>query len=129
MNKLKIIICVIALIYYACLTVQTMTRDIVKMRKVEPYEISNVKIEKITGIGSDRHIRMAHFKYEHDDGSVICNFWEQEGDVIEVAYTDNEGFIRTGLILSDHWVVECVWITIGIVALIYYFVKNKDYNK
>lgn len=101
------------------MNLEDMVKDVMLLNSEEnKYIVCQVIIEKTAHKG-DRHNRIAYFTYNQIEGYVVCNFWEQVGDEIEVAYDGNGNFIRTELCMNDHSPVVWLWCLIGILAIVY----------
>lgn len=67
------------------------------------YKICNVRI--VEKQGGPKENKTAYFYYDMNGnqckGSVFCNFWEEQGDIIEVAYSADYNFLRTIIKIGD----------------------------
>lgn len=117
MSRTRRIACCIVLMWGISIFWYSMTEDYSKYKKnKELYNICEVKItntEYITRSGA----RWAYFQYEQQEGRVVCNFWEREGDIIEVAYDSDYNFIRKEIIIDDDVLGSSFLYIIGIIVI------------
>ena len=120
MNKYRNIICLILIFYLISIQVEYMVGDILKLKSAEinQYTICEVEINDI-GYISGPTDKWAYFNFENRKEKVSCNFWEQKGDVIEVAYDAKYNFIRTGLRWDETSIPLWCGIIIGLIAIVY----------
>lgn len=67
----------------------------------------------------------AHFYYNKNGklipGEVVCNFWEQKGDMIKIAYTpQNKVFRADVIIIDDQDFLVIIDIIIVMICVIFY---------
>lgn len=93
--------------------------------KYNVYEVKIVDTDYITRQGA----RWAYFKVTVKnttlEGRVHCNWWEDKGDVIKVAYDNNYHFIRTEITFDDTSIAVLFYCTIMGGVMLFRFFKNK----
>lgn len=128
MKKIRYIVCWLLIINLIYLNVETMVGDEWRLKKnPDDYTTCSVVIEECRPYG-DPYNRVAFFTYEQMSRYVPCNYWEEEGDIIEVAYDKSGNFIRTGLHFCDSWKHEWIWIIAVVVAMVYAHIKDFKKN-
>lgn len=82
----------------------------------QKYEVCQVEITNVEY--RDRGRIWAEFEYNQQSGKVPCNFWEREGDIIEVAYNADYEFIRTVMCINFMDVAYGILFVLGIIVII-----------
>ena len=108
-----------------------MSRDYVTyLVQRESLQICDVQIKDMEYMGHNGD-RWACFDFKDDNisiqGRVISNWWEKEGDIITIAYSQDYRFIRTQIIYDSEelsLVVFCVFMLI--VMIIHFLGKRKN---
>lgn len=128
MSKVRRIVCCIIIIYGISTAWLDISDGYSKYnRNKEYYKTCKVEITKTDYI-THKGARWAYFQYEQQEERVVCNFWENSGDIIEVAYDSDYNFIRKEICVDDSNVSEFFIYTIGIIAIIIDIMRSGNRN-
>lgn len=129
-NEKRDLAFVIILLIGVIFCVFMMSHDyIMYVSNKELFQLCDVRIKNMDYIGHDGD-KWAYFDFQDEniiiEGKVMSNWWEQEGDVITIAYDEDYRFIRTQIIYLDSEIVLLIFCTfMGGVMLVRFLQKKK----